>query len=93
MYQELSASRTTLQQNFYVLTHSLLNTVSYVSLGCRIVQVEAFLLLDLCTETLASCVAASPGNRLPEAAALAAFTAVAEAVAALHAQQPPIAHR
>jgi hypothetical protein len=37
--------------------------------------------------------AASHEGRLPEPAALAAFTAVCEAVAIMHAQLPPIAHR
>lgn len=56
-------------------------------------QVEAFLLLDLCSESLAGCVASAPLGRLPEATVLSAFTAVVGAVAAMHAQQPPIAHR
>ena len=56
-------------------------------------QTEAYLLLDLCTETLVDRLSASHEGRLPEPAALAAFTAVCEAVAIMHAQLPPIAHR
>ena len=56
-------------------------------------QTEAYLLLDLCTESLVDRLAASHEDRLPEPAALAAFAAVCEAVAVMHAQQPPIAHR
>lgn len=54
---------------------------------------EALLLLDLCSESLAGCIASARGGRLPEATVLSAFTAVVGAVSAMHAQQPPIAHR
>ena len=56
-------------------------------------QTEAYLLLDLCTESLVDRLATAHEGRLPEPTALAAFTSVCEAVAIMHAQLPPIAHR
>lgn len=54
---------------------------------------DAFVLLDMCSGTLAGALAQRGGNPLPLPDALRAFHAVSSAVAAMHALDPPLAHR
>ena len=65
-----------------------LRAVAYV--GERGAEQEAFLLLDLCRESLVDHLRA---GRLPDAEVIAIFGSVCRAVAAMHHQAPPLCHR
>ena len=60
--------------------------------GTRGNEQEAYLILDLCKENLVEHVLVQ-GNKLSSSHVIQIFSSVAQAVAALHQQTPPMAHR
>lgn len=60
--------------------------------GSKGAEQEAFLLLDLCHESLVDFMRGQEG-KLPSAGILQIFSAVCQAVSAMHQQQPPLIHR
>lgn len=67
-----------------------LRAVAYV--GPKGAEQEAFLLLDLCRESLVDYMRAA-GGPLPDSDVLTIFHSVCNAVAIMHHQNPPLSHR
>ena len=67
-----------------------LRAVAYV--GAKGAEQEAFLLLDLCRESLVEHLRAQEAP-LPDADVLTIFHSVCRAVALMHHQNPPLSHR
>ncbi len=76
-----------LRANSHVLT---LHATAFAGLKGQ--EQEAFLLLDLCQDTLVEFLRHHE-HRLSDKQVLAIFGAVADAVAAMHSCQPPLVHR
>jgi serine/threonine protein kinase len=76
-----------LRQHPNILT---LRAVAYV--GQQGAEQEAFLLLDLCRESLVDHLRAA-GGALSDNSVLTIFLSVCRAVSAMHHQSPPLSHR